>query len=1671
MLLENLFCKRFSFSLFVILSVFLVTPFFTDLQAADAGVVSTRIEQRISASMDDVEEEESGNIYANSSDLELVYDGEYQVVGLRFALNLPQGVRVDEAKLQFTVDEVSTDPTSLGIYLENSLDAQPFSNLSYNVSSRTFFRQNVPWLPADWTSVGEAGAAQQTPDISALIQAAVDQPDWKSGSHVVVVIKGNGRRTASSYDGEMNKAPLLSVLYTNSETAPVPEEPVIEEPVVSKQFTSRISSSLDDVEEEEDGNIYTNSSDIELIYDGEYQVVGLRFAVDLPQGARIDDANLQFTVDKVSRGDSSLRIGVEQTPNAAPFRKSSYNVSSRTLFAKSVAWSPSVWRKRGRAGAEQRTPDISTLIQAAVDQPDWQAGNHLTVVIKGNGRRVASSFDGKPDKAPLLLINYQASEGGGTTDPQLPNHAPTISGLPASVVAENTPYYFAPAADDADGDKLNFSVRNLPAWASFDPATGIISGIPGFDAAGNYDLISISVTDGTESATLAGFSIAVSDTNRLPTISGSPAGSITEGSTYSFTPNASDADGDVLAFRISNKPVWAGFNTVTGNLTGTPGAGTAGSYDNISISVTDSAGSASLASFTISVTASNNNQAPTITGSPATSVAERATYTFTPSAFDVDGDALSFSITHKPKWAGFDPTTGRLFGNPGYNDAGIWGDILISVTDGTDSASLASFSITVSNTNQTPVISGPPASSVAEGSAYSFTPSASDPDGDNLTFSIVNKPDWASFNTASGQLSGTPGTGTAGSYGNIGISVSDGTESATLNAFQITVIAPAPGGDNNLYVDPLIGASSCNDYDVGSRACGAGSKTAFRNLSGAAAAAAAGETVLIREGSYNEQLIPQNSGTPGNYITYRNYESEQATITGTNLSPAIDISNREYLILQGLRVHDVYRWMYALNAHHNILQYNSFLRANHGSTSAKTGLFFQESTHNKVLNNTIEDSSQDNLALIKSDHNLVEGNTFVRASHTLWVIKCGNFNVIRNNHFDNEIQKIGEIYDCDNVGFDHELTLHDATKYNLVEGNTFAKTNAYYSTSGGNGIQYAGQNGIIRQNVFYANNSGLGMQNYSQEARFNTHNRVYNNVFHKNLCGGITTMDSSVGGFEDNLFANNILNKNTDCERPDAPYQHVYRNDMSGYQFDTNNFFSGNVGENVIGHWGGTGITLAQAQNTQPNFYVNNLEQDPQFVDEGNHVFTLEPTSPMIDAGRFLTTTVGSGSGTTLVVDDAGYFYDGFGIAGEAGDEIQLQGSNETARIVEINYANHTITLDRALSWNAGQGVALKYNGTAPDMGAFEHAGTTDPQLPNHAPTITGEPVLVVAENTPYHFAPEAADADGDKLIFSVRNLPAWASFDSATGVISGTPGFDGAGSYSDISVSVTDGKASAALSPFTLVVSNVNRAPVIGGEPAAEVSAGKAYSFIPSASDADGGSMTFTVSGKPTWLNFDRVTGALSGTPAESDIGEYMDVAISVNDGTVTSRLTPFSILVTGLNHQPVAVDDLAAVVAGESVTVVVLANDTGLQDGPISVRILQSPTRGELSLTAGNEVIYLAAAGYSGRYSFVYEVTDLHGDSATATVSVDVTCITSCEAASNRVQISWTPSEGGNVQSYRVYYGQEPGNYEHWEVADSMISHVVTLPSDGVWYLAVTAIDNAGIESGYSEEIMVRF
>jgi hypothetical protein len=91
------------------------------------------------------------------------------------------------------------------------------------------------------------------------------------------------------------------------------------------------------------------------------------------------------------------------------------------------------------------------------------------------------------------------------------------------------------------------------------------------------------------------------------------------------------------------------------------------------------------------------------------------------------------------------------------------------------------------------VIGGTPPTSVVAGSGYAFTPTASDPQGKALTFSVTSLPSWASFSSSTGKLSGTPASANVGTYGNIVISVSDGSSSASLAPFSIAVTGPASG--------------------------------------------------------------------------------------------------------------------------------------------------------------------------------------------------------------------------------------------------------------------------------------------------------------------------------------------------------------------------------------------------------------------------------------------------------------------------------------------------------------------------------------------------------------------------------------------------------------------------------------------------------------------------------------------------------------------------------------------------------------------------------------------------------------------------------------------------------------------------------------------------------------
>jgi hypothetical protein len=294
--------------------------------------------------------------------------------------------------------------------------------------------------------------------------------------------------------------------------------------------------------------------------------------------------------------------------------------------------------------------------------------------------------------------------------------------------------------------------------------------------------------------------------NSAPKISGTPPTTATVGTWYSFWPTASDADGDTLKFSIQNKPAWLVFNTTTGRLSNSVTSSAVGTWSNIIIKVSDGTTTAALPAFSITVkSATSTNTAPKISGTPPTTATVGTWYSFWPTASDANGDTLKFSIQNKPAWLVFNTTTGRLSNSVTSAAVGTWSNIIIKVSDGKATASLPAFSITVSGSstgNTAPTISGTPPTSATIGSTYAFTPTAKDANGDPLTFSISNKPAWATFSTSTGKLSGTPSSAQAGTYSNIVIKVSDGKATASLPAFSIVVSSTSTNGSATLSWTP-----------------------------------------------------------------------------------------------------------------------------------------------------------------------------------------------------------------------------------------------------------------------------------------------------------------------------------------------------------------------------------------------------------------------------------------------------------------------------------------------------------------------------------------------------------------------------------------------------------------------------------------------------------------------------------------------------------------------------------------------------------------------------------------------------------------------------------------------------------------------------------------------------
>ena len=289
------------------------------------------------------------------------------VAGFRFTgVSIPAGATVTDARLKLRNigdSNVGSDVDSR-VWLENNLNAVEFADVDgQRIADRSKYSYNVTWrnLPesSDDTLIVE------TPNLAFLISEAVDDPSWSGVGDLMFMLArpGSGqandanRRGYSSF--EAGYATELEVTYSTAAMT---------------------------------GNI-----------------VGLRFDdLNIPRGATINHAALEFTSEAYGNHPTLLTIVGQDTDDAAPFTATANDLSNRMASvaartAASATWDVERWVN---ADLRMRSSDISSVVQEIVDRSGWCGGNAMALFVEGGGDRVARSREQGPWDAPTLRVNY-----------------------------------------------------------------------------------------------------------------------------------------------------------------------------------------------------------------------------------------------------------------------------------------------------------------------------------------------------------------------------------------------------------------------------------------------------------------------------------------------------------------------------------------------------------------------------------------------------------------------------------------------------------------------------------------------------------------------------------------------------------------------------------------------------------------------------------------------------------------------------------------------------------------------------------------------------------------------------------------------------------------------------------------------------------------------------------------------------------------------------------------------------------------------------------------------------------------------------------------------------------------------------------------------------------------
>jgi len=297
-----------------------------------------------------------------------------QVVGIRFAgVAIPAGATITSAYLEFIVNSTGgTFPMNAQIWGEQ-VSGGVFATTSPNTpSARYAVSTNLTTTsPVVWTMTAApgVGSTAQTPELATIVQQIVGNAGWASGNAMTFFFK----RPASS-------VALGFVSLRSRDNAGTPRPKLIVNYTTGSAYTGSVTTAVR----------FTN--------------------VNVPRGATVNSAHLEFVAGTALSGTAQLGITAELTGNSAALVATPGNINSRTTSSTQIDWTiTDPWV----SGDTYSSPELKTLVQEIVNQPGasgWCGGNTVTFLLKGlAGRRLALALESGSDVAPKLVLDYDVA--------------------------------------------------------------------------------------------------------------------------------------------------------------------------------------------------------------------------------------------------------------------------------------------------------------------------------------------------------------------------------------------------------------------------------------------------------------------------------------------------------------------------------------------------------------------------------------------------------------------------------------------------------------------------------------------------------------------------------------------------------------------------------------------------------------------------------------------------------------------------------------------------------------------------------------------------------------------------------------------------------------------------------------------------------------------------------------------------------------------------------------------------------------------------------------------------------------------------------------------------------------------------------------------------------------